>query len=140
MHTIYIVFQGVVITTMIWFNAALAESVGMYLALVFTHTAGLVGITIVRVIKREKWRFKKVKPYLLTGGILGVSVVFIQNLSFNKIGASLTITATLIGQIVISFIVDIFGLFESPVIKPTARKMIPMVVIGIGFLLILWGN
>lgn len=140
MYSTFIILQGLVITIMVWFNASLSESVGSRLALLCIHLAGLTAIVAVRLFRKARWEMPRVKPYLLSAGLIGVCVVFLQNAAFNQIGASLTITATLIGQIVISFLVDTFGFFDTPVRKPTLKRISPMLFVAAGFFLLMWGN
>lgn len=103
---------GIFVAFMVLFNGTLAANYGNYVALIIIHTVGLVGISAYLLIKREHNKINKSIPfYLFLGGAIGVILVSLNNICFTAIGVSLTIALGLFGQIIMSLIVDHFGLF-----------------------------
>jgi transporter family-2 protein len=106
------ILVGVFVAFMVLFNGTLAANYGNYAALIIIHVVGLVGISTYLLIRKERNKINKSIPfYLFLGGAIGVILVSFNNICFSAIGVSLTIAFGLFGQIVMSLIVDHFGLF-----------------------------
>ena len=48
------------------------------------------------------------------------------------LGVSLTVSLSLLGQLVTSLVIDNFGYFNMPIIKFNKRKILGLVVIAVG--------
>lgn len=140
MYSLFTILEGSVITLMVWCNSTLAGKTGNRLSLIFIHLAGLITVIVLKKIRKVKWKPLKVKPYLLAAGVTGVGVVLLQNSALMHIGTALTVALTLTGQLVASFCIDNFGLFDMPKQKLTVQKIVPLVPIVIGLVLILGGK
>lgn len=129
-------FIGFLLAIMIYLNAALTNNLGMINALLFIHIGGLVGCFIICLYKKEKIAYIKTIPfYIYLGGVLGVITVIANTYGFLTIGASLTATLGLLGQLVASIIVDVFGFMGSEK-KPFSKdKIIGIIIIIVGIIM-----
>lgn len=124
---------GFLIAIMVTINGALSKGIGDYKAVLIIHIVGLITISLVLLLKRERIKFKeKLSAYLFSAGAIGVFVVLFNNITFNKLGASLTLSLGLFGQLIMSGIIDHFGLLGMEVSKFKSKKII-------GFLLVFAG-
>ena len=127
------VLIGILIAIMVTFNGILANYTDPYGSILIIHIVGLIAVIIILILTKQKFKLTKNIPiYLFSGGLIGVLVVFLNNLCFNSIGASLTLSLGIFGQLVLACFIDHYGLFGLNVYKFKKKKII-------GFLIILSG-
>ncbi len=118
-------FIGTLIAIMTLFNGTLANTFGNYTSSIIIHVIGLFSITFVLLISRSKFKIQKGIPvYLYSAGAIGVFSVIFSNLSFSKLGVSLTLALGLLGQSLSSIFIDHFGLLGMKVIKFEKRNVL----------------
>ncbi|WP_315117832.1 DMT family transporter [uncultured Clostridium sp.] len=133
MYKLGSVIIGFLITIMVTINGVLAKGVGDYKSVLIIHVVGLISISLLLLLRKEKINLKKEIPkYLFSGGAIGVFVVLFNNISFNKLGAALTLSLGLFGQLIMSGIIDHFGLFNMDVSKFKVEKIFGFLVIFAG--------
>ncbi|MBU3105670.1 DMT family transporter [Clostridium gasigenes] len=133
MYKSYAVFIGLLITIMVTFNGALAKYTNQYVSILIIHIVGLISLIIILILKKEKFKLKKNIPiYLFTAGSIGVFVVFLNNLCFNSLGASLTLSLGVFGQLVLASLIDHYGLFGLDIYKFKKKKIIGFSIILLG--------
>jgi transporter family-2 protein len=74
--------------------------------------------------------------YLYFGGILGVVIIASPIFLVPKLGAALTLTAIVVGQLTIGVVIDHFGLLAAPKIEAGLLRMVGVVLIAIGALFV----
>lgn len=135
MYKLASIFIGLLITIMITINGALSKGIGDYKSVLIIHIVGLITVTILLIMKKEKLDLKKDIPkHLFSAGAIGVFVVLFNNISFNKLGASLTLSLGLFGQLILSGIIDHFGLFNMEVSKFNPKKIVGFLLIFVGII------
>ena len=120
---------GVLISVMVAFNGGLTELYGVYLATVIIHLAGLVLITIITLVKREKPFSRRHAWYLYLGGAMGVFTTVANNLAFGRISISAMLALSLLGESVTGLVVDQFGLMGMPTHPFVKHKLIGLALI-----------
>ena len=136
-----IFMMGIMTTLMNYFNSLLALGTGLFLSSVIVHAVGLIPSFIFFIIYERK-RSAAIKtalnnkPLLFTGGFIGIAAVILSSYCINTAGVFITTMATLSGQLIFSFIIDTYGLFNFKRVKITRRKAISMVILLIGIILI----
>ncbi|MET7040732.1 DMT family transporter [Clostridium botulinum] len=126
-------FIGTLIAIMTLFNGTLANTFGNYTSSIIIHVIGLFSITFVLLISRSKFKIQKGIPvYLYSAGAIGVFSVIFSNLSFSKLGVSLTLALGLLVQSLSSIFIDHFGLLGMKVIKFEKKKCIGLLFIILG--------
>lgn len=133
MNYIISIFTGVLLALMVSLNGTVGEAAGNYASSVIIHVIGLIGIIIVLIVTKSKLQNLKGIPfYMYTGGLIGVLTVIFTNISYSNLGASLTISVGLFGQLITSIIIDHFGLFNLPANKFNKKKIIGFSIIVLG--------
>lgn len=124
------VFIGILIAIMVTFNGVLSNYTDQYISILIIHIVGLIGVITILIFKKEKFKLPKNIPlYLFGGGFIGVFMVFLNNLCFNSLGASLTLSLGIFGQLVLACFIDHFGLFDLDIYKFKKKKVIGFVII-----------
>ena len=127
------VFTGVILAIMVSLNGGVSNAAGNYVSSVIIHFIGLIGIIFVLIFTKSKIKNLKGIPfYMFSGGLIGVLTVLFTNASSGVLGVSLTVSLTLLGQLVTSLVIDNFGYFNMPVVKFDKRKILGLVIIITG--------
>jgi len=136
MNKLSAVFIGVLISIMISFNGALSGSIGNYPAVVVIHIVGIILVSAILILKKQKISFKEHIPfYLFTGGAIGVVMTIFNNLCVNALGVSLTLSIGLFGQSVAATIIDHFGLLGMETHKLKPKKIIGFSIVLCGIII-----
>jgi transporter family-2 protein len=123
---------GILISVMVAFNGGLTKQYGVYSATVIVHITGLILISVLVLLKRERVFSKKHTWFLYLGGAIGVLTTVFNNMAFGRISISAILALGLFGQSITGLIIDQYGLFNMPKHPFSKRKYI-------GFFLILGG-
>ncbi len=111
MYYLVSLFIGILVAVMITVNGGLTTLYGVYSATVMIHIVGLILISAIVFLRKEK-PFAKMQPwYLYIGGVIGVATTAATNSAFGKISVSAILALGLFGQSVMGALVDQFGLF-----------------------------
>jgi bacterial/archaeal transporter family-2 protein len=122
----FITLQGVA-------NTRISNDIGTWQAATLTQFTGfIISLTILIVLHDSKWRgFKQVKPLYLIGGTFAAFVIFSNVSSIQRIGVTLSISAILIAQLTLTFLIDGNGWLGVK-----KQKMKVPQFIGIGMMII----
>jgi bacterial/archaeal transporter family-2 protein len=124
----FITLQGIA-------NTRISEDVGTWQAATITQFTGFIMALIILLFVRDgKWQgFKQVKPVYLFGGAFAAIVIFSNVTSIQKIGVTLSISAILISQLILTFIIDSSGWFglEKQKMKLPQFVGIGMMIAGV---------
>jgi transporter family-2 protein len=87
---------------------------------------------IMQVTNVPKWQ--------LVGGFLGACFVTFVIIAVPKVGVALTIISVIVGQMIISMIIDHFGLFGSAKIAVNSQRIIGILLMFVALLFIYRGT
>ncbi|WP_028042492.1 DMT family transporter [Candidatus Stoquefichus massiliensis] len=125
--------SGMIITVMNIFNGHLSDYYGVYVSTVVIHFIGLCTFVVMMVIKKEKISFQKHIPLILySGGVIGVLTVVFNVMTVGELGAALLTALGLLGQMIISLILEQQGWLGTIKKKLTLSKMMSLIVVMIG--------
>lgn len=130
---IFAFLAGACITLQGVANARISQDIGTWQAATITQLTGFLMSLLILLFVRDgkKHGFRKVKPLYLFGGALAAFIIFSEVTSIQKIGVTFTISALLIAQLCLTFIIDINGWFGV-----AKKKMHLPQFIGIGMMII----
>ena len=139
MHYILSAFSAMLIAVMILVNGVLTQTYGLYEATVIIHIVGLILITTVCLLRREKlFSVRGIRWTAFLGGAVGVLTTIFNNECYGKIDVSAIIALNLVGQAISSIIIDQFGLFGMPVSRLSKTKLLGMLFAVFGVCYMLW--
>ena len=124
--------MGILISVMVLVNGGLTSEYGIYSATVIIHIVGILLISAVVAIKRERF-FPKFHPWFFyLGGAMGVFTTVANNFSFGRISVSAILALGLLGQSIASIIIDQFGLFGMKQHPMSKHKPIGIILVAVG--------
>ena len=92
----------------------------------------------VLTLRRKKLSMMlKLPKWELTGGIFGAAFLVLLFFSVAKLGVGIAMTAVIIGQFVISIVIDHYGWLGAPQIRFNSNRFIAMVLLAGSLFLIL---
>ena len=135
---LFALFAGFFITLQGVANANISQGIGTWQAATITQLTGfLVALLIALFVKDGKRNmFKRVKPLYLTGGALAAVIIFSNVTAIHHIGVTLTISALLIAQLSLTFIIDINGWFGVKKQKMRLPQFIGMAMMVAGVVIL----
>lgn len=135
MYKMMAALDGILIALMVVFNGLLASKTGNSQSLIIIHVVGLLGTTLLLIASRNKLKsIRGIPLYLFIAGALGIFNVLFNNISFLKLGATLTLCLNLLGQLIASMIIDHFGLLGQQVNKINSTKLLGISIMILGIL------
>lgn len=96
----------------------------LLLIILFPNTANFRGIPGL-----SEW-------YLYLGGVLGIVILAAPIFLIPRIGATSTLTALVLGQLILALIIDHFGLFSFPKIEINLVRIAGLILLVVGAFLI----
>ncbi|MET3207159.1 UNVERIFIED_CONTAM: transporter family-2 protein [Paenibacillus sp. PvR008] len=113
-------------------NTRISQDIGTWQAATVTQLTGVILAALVWMFTRDGSlaEMKQVKPMYLWGGAFAAIIIFSEVTAIQHIGITFTISALLIAQLCLTFLVDINGWFG--VVK---QKMKLPQFIGIGMMI-----
>lgn len=123
-------------------NGALGKRIGVYESSFFSFLVGTVVLLAVVLIfgKGSLSGLSGIPKWQLIGGVLGAFIVTSMIISVPKIGVASAVFAVMLGQMMISIIIDNFGLFNVPVIPFDLYRLLGVMLMIVGLMLIFKGN
>lgn len=136
MYSLFAIIIGMVISVMISFNGTLQTAVGVPYSLIIIHAVGLISISLLMFIKKEKMKIdKSISIFLYSGGLIGIALTLTNMATINTIGVALTTAFGIFGQLLFSSIVDHFGLLGMTKYPFDKRKLVGFLIILIGLII-----
>lgn len=130
--------NGIFLAIMVFFNGMIANITGPYMSTLIFHVLGFILILIISIIKKNNLpNLKKVPLLLFLPGFLGVITILLNNISIPRIGLTLSIGVTLFGQLIMSSLVEHFGLFGMPVNRFKKEKILGFLTISLGIIVMI---
>ncbi|PYE50265.1 DMT family transporter [Paenibacillus barcinonensis] len=110
---IFAVLGGACITLQGVANARISTDIGTWQAATITQLTGFIIAAIILLFTRDTnvQGIKQVKPMYLAGGAFGAVIIFSEVTAIQQIGVTFTISALLIAQLFLTFLIDSNGWF-----------------------------
>ncbi|MWJ30584.1 MULTISPECIES: DMT family transporter [Saccharibacillus] len=107
-------------------NARISEDIGTWQAATVTQLTGFLMALLIYAFVRDGdlGGYRKVKPLYLAGGAFGAVIIYSEVTAIQHIGVTFTISALLIAQLLVTFLIDTFGWFGRPKSKMGAPQFI----------------
>jgi len=123
MYSVLAVLVGALITGTYGVNSGLSAHVGYVAATVMIHIAGLIGVSIVCLFRKEQAKPERLPFYYYLGGVIGVGTVYSTTYAFSNLSASLAVALGLLGQTLASITVDAVGFLGRRKYPLTVRRL-----------------
>lgn len=123
------------------FNTEVTKSSGIWVANAFVQfTALLVCLAVWVVCDRSSFAaILKVEPrYMLHGGAIGAVITFTVIKSMDLLGPAKAVMIIVVAQLLVAYLIELFGLFGVEKQPLEWRKIVGMVVAVAGIILFKW--
>ena len=134
------VLAGAMITIQSVLNSALGKRIEILGSVITATIVSLFILLISILIFPGSANFKRIPGadewYLYMGGILGIAILAAPIFLIPRIGATSTLTAIVVGQLLLALILDHYGLFDFPKIEISPIRIVGILLLGIGAYLI----
>ena len=114
MYQLIALLTGLILAVMISINGSLSQIYGVFIAAVIIHIVGIAFATLLCRIRGEhkKARLFGHSPWwMYLGGALGVIPTLANNFAYGKISMTSIVALGLLGQTLLSLLIDSLGLF-----------------------------
>ena len=133
---IVLLIAGLFLGLMQSFNGQLATFYHVFEVCFVVHVIGVVFLLLCKYFtSKEKLTFRGLPYYVYTVGLFGVGLVAISSFCTPKIGATLTMSLSVFGQLIMSALVDHFGWFKKEVKLFNVKRLPGYFLIIIGLLM-----
>lgn len=125
---------GALIAVMISFNGLLAGYTSSMFSVLVVHVVGITAISLIVLFKKEKRAAgeSRLPAIFFCAGVIGVLLTYLNNTCIVVLGVSLTLALGLVGQSVMSCIIDHFGLFGVQISRFNPKKLVGFALCFIG--------
>ncbi len=123
------------------FNTKLTESTSLWVANAFVQfTAFLLCIAAWLVTDRSSMRslFNVEPKYFLLGGVMGAFITLTVIKSMDSLGPAKAVMLIVIAQLIVAYLIELFGLFGVEKQPFVWRKAIGALVAIVGFVVFKW--
>ena len=125
------------------FNTEVTKQTGTWLTNSFVQCTGFLVCLIIWFFKERKKNppieILTVEPkYYLLGGVIGAFITFTVIQSMSKLGPAKATMLIVIAQLIISYVIEIFGIFGVDKVEFELRKFIGMIIAIIGVIIFKW--
>ena len=131
---------GALITLQSVFNAGLGKRTGNLGSILLITIVSIILVTVL-IFMFPKTASLRALPgpgewYLYLGGLLGLGILAAPIFLVPQIGATSTLTAVVVGQLLLALFIDHFGLFGTPKIEINPARFIGLALLILGAYLI----
>ena len=134
------VFAGGMIAVQSVLNSTLGQrmgTLGSVLLLTLVSLIALVGLIVVFPDTADFQRIPGLSEwYLYVGGLLGVAILASPIFLVPRIGATSTLAAIVLGQLLLALVIDHFGPFASPKTEANLPRILGIGLVAIGAFLV----
>ena len=130
--------SGVAMSLQLSVNAALGKRIGSLEAGLVSFSSGTLFLLIVVLLfgSGQFWAFLEAPKWQWTGGILGIFIVVSMIVVTPKLGVLVALMVALVGQMVMSVIIDHYGLFAVDVVPVSWERIVGLLLLLAGMALI----
>ena len=131
---------GVLLGLIVRINATLGVYVGVLEATFVIHLVGTLFalcLLATRINRAFLVQLNRGPRYQLLGGLLGVLMVLLANLTVPRLGVALAVSLFIAADLFLSSMADHLGLFGLPRFRFSARRLLGLLLVMAGVLL-LW--
>lgn len=132
--------NGALIALMILSNGLMVEVLGNTAATLVNHLIGLATALIFFFITGNRWAsIKGIPIFYLLAGLTGLMTVFMSNIAFLALGATVTLMLSMFGRLVASSIIDHYGLMGMKTFPFKPLKLVGLGLMSLGVVFIVFG-
>ena len=134
------ILAGAMITVQSVLNSVLGSRAGLLGAVLILTLVSIALLLVLVLVIPGTANFRALPTvsewYLYGGGVLGIIILAAPIFLIPRIGAALTLTAIVVGQLTLAVVVDHFGLFAVPKVEATFVRLAGVALVALGAFLV----
>lgn len=129
--------SGVLMSVQGVFNTRLREKAGNWGTNVIVHGVGFFTSVLILFFVRDinLTGLKAVNKWYLLGGVLGVGIIYTVIIAIGKLGPAQTTMLILVSQLIASYLIELFGWFETEKVPFSWMKVLSIGIIIAGIIM-----
>ena len=124
------------------FNTGVTKQTSVWVASSFVHFLALVVCVIAWFITGREGNFASLlhieSKYMLLGGAIGAFITYTVIQSISSLGPAKAIMLIVTSQLVIAYVIELFGIFGMEKVNFQWRKLIGLAIIIVGIITFKW--
>jgi bacterial/archaeal transporter family-2 protein len=134
------ILAGILVSIQGVFNTRVSERIGQWETTSFVHLSGFIfSIFLVMLFgKGSLGKILEVNGFYLLGGVFGVIIVYSVVQGISLLGTTVAVAILLVTQLLVSALIDYFGLFGTTPIRFDITKVIGVMVMILGIIIFKW--
>lgn len=125
------------------FNTGVSKQAGNWLTNSWVQLTGFVVCVLVWLLKERQQHgvmnlFQIDHKYMLIGGVIGAFITLTVMLSMNQLGPAQSVLLIVIAQVVVAYLIEVFGLFEVEKVGFQWSKLLGVIVAVAGLVIFKW--
>lgn len=124
------------------FNTGVTKQTSVWVASSFVQLTALIVCIIAWFVTGREGTFSSLfqiqDKYMLVGGALGAFITFTVIQSMSSLGPAKAVMLIVTAQLVVAYIIELFGMFGSEKVPFQWRKVIGLVIIIAGIITFKW--
>lgn len=125
------------------FNTGVSKQTGTWLTNSWVQLTGLILCIIVWLVKERQEvgisdLFQIDNKYMLLGGVIGAFITLTVMLSMKNLGPAQAVLLIVIAQVVVAYLIEVFGLFAVEKVGFQWSKLIGVIVAIVGIVIFKW--
>ncbi|MBE5934898.1 MAG: DMT family transporter [Lachnospiraceae bacterium] len=121
------------------FNTGLSKQTNLWFSNLFVQVTALIMCFIMFLVTKSKWQFADLlhvkNKYILLGGIIGAFITMTVISSISKLGTAKGIMIIIISQMIVAYLIELFGLFGTDRQPFEIKKAIATIITIVGIYL-----
>ena len=141
MGIIIALLSGALMSVQGVFNTEVTKTTSIWVSNSFVQFTALIVCLLAWLftVRDSFMKLTMVQPkYELLGGIIGAFITFTVIQSMSKLGPAKATMLIVIAQLIISYVIEIFGIFGVDKVEFELRKFIGMIIAIIGVIIFKW--
>ncbi len=118
------------------FNTSLNKQTNLWFSNMYIQITAFLMCLIMWIVTKSSFDIKGLvavkNKYILLGGIIGAFITMTVISSISKLGTSKAIMVIIISQMVVAYIIELFGLFGSEKVAFELKKLIGVIITLVG--------
>lgn len=124
------------------FNTGVTKQTSMWVSNSFVQATALIVCIIAWFVTGRESSFGTIfkvdHKYMLLGGVMGAFITYTVVESISKLGPARAAMLIVVAQLVVAYIIELFGMFGSEKAPFEYRKIIGLIIIIIGIVTFKW--
>ncbi len=134
------IVSGILMSVQGVWNTRVTEKAGIWLTNSIVHLVGFLFCICVLFFVRGSHidGLRAVNKIYLLGGILGAGIVYTVVVSISRLGPAYAIMIILVAQVFASYLIELFGLFDTEKVPFMWSKLMGVAVMVVGIVVFQW--